>query len=62
MASWAPSSYVEGSCPEFSVKESPDVGHAALGLVANGVVVVALGGHVVQAAPVESGQLDHQLV
>ena len=44
------------------MKESPDVGHLALGFVTDGVVVVALAGHVVQAAPVEARQLDHQLV
>lgn len=54
--------YVEGCSPELAMKESPDVGHLTLGLVADGVVVVALAGHVVKTAPVKSRQLDHQLV
>ena len=44
------------------MEESPDVCHFPLGLVADGVVVVASAGHVVKAAPVEAGQFDHQLI
>ena len=44
------------------MEESPDVSHFALGLMTDGVVVVASAGDVVKAAPVEAGQFYHQLI
>ena len=44
------------------MEESSDVSHFALGLMTDGVVVVASAGDVVKAAPVEAGQFYHQLI
>ncbi len=51
--------YAERRRSESSVKEVPDFVEPADSLVAQGVVVVAAGSDLIQAAPVLSGKLAH---